>query len=107
MLLICDDLWRNKKEFGYVPDLLLRDAPKIRLLISTCDRNFADGVVLSVKFTPLEAEGDKAREILLADVPSIGSQPLISDTAAEDGIRRILEICAGLPLALAIAGRGL
>lgn len=105
ILLICDDLWKNRNPVGYLTDLtiLLRDAPKSMLFISTRDRNIADNVGAIVKFAPIVAEDVKALGILEKYVPDIKREPYVSDNAVKDGVQRILKTCAGLPLALAIA----
>lgn len=56
VLLVCnDDLWSKENEHVYLHDItkLLRYAPKIWLLISTCNRNIAKITEDSGIFPPL------------------------------------------------------
>lgn len=64
----------------------------------------ANSFDVSVKFAPLVANVSKARKILLADIEP-GAD--ISGKVADNAIRRILEICAGLQIALAVTALGL
>ena len=110
VLLVCDDLWATgDNELGYVPELkrLFRDAPKSGLLISTRDRTIALAVSSSpVSFECVEPQGSKAREILGRTAFGVDWQDIVSNWDAESDYEEILDVCAGLPLALGIAGSG-
>eukprot|EP00171_Calliarthron_tuberculosum_P007051 IDg7051t1 len=104
VLLVCDDLWPhdyNKK--GYLPKIqeILRNAPKSALLISTRDRKIARRVGNPVEFDCLEERGTKARNIFVKAAFS-NTDPNLQDVSSE--VEKILDWCAGLPLALSIAG---
>lgn len=49
-----------------------------------------NSVGASVEFAPLDAKDGKALRILLADVPGIDYEAIMSDEDAESGIRTIL-----------------
>ena len=110
VLLVCDDLWvTDDNELGYLPELknLLRDAPESGLLISTRDRTIALEVSSSpVSFECVEPQGPKAREIMGKAAFGDDWQEMTSNWDAELEYVEILKVCAGLPLALGIAGRG-
>ena len=110
VLLVCDDLWaRDNNELGYLPELknLLRDAPKSGLLISTRDRMIARAVSSSpVSFECVEPQGSKAKEILGRAAFGVDWEQITSNMVAELEYAGILQVCAGLPLALGIAGSG-
>ena len=111
VLLVCDDLWAtDDNELGYLPELkkMLRDAPKSGLLISTRDRMIAHAVSSSpVSFECVEPQGSRAREILGRAAFGVDWQQITSNWNAESEYVEILTVCAGLPLALGIAGSGL
>jgi len=111
ILLVCDDLWATKSsELGYVHELwrLLRNAPQSRLLVSTRDRYIASKIAESpVNFEALEARGKKAREILGKTAFGADWQPASDSAGYEEELKGILEFCAGLALALGIAGSGI
>ena len=110
VLLVCDDLWTSvDNELGYVAELknMLRDAPKSGLLISTRDRTIAQAVSSSpVNFECVEPQGRKAREILGTAAFGPDWQQAVSDWDGGSEYVGILNVCAGLPLALGIAGSG-
>ena len=110
VLLVCDDLWATAdNELGYVHELkrMLRDAPQSGLLISTRDRTIARAVASSpVSFKCLQPCGPKAKEILSKAAFGLDWQQIIHGWGAELEYTGILGVCAGLPLALGIAGRG-
>ncbi len=111
VLFVCDDLWRSPtREYGYLPLLkrLLVDAPRSKLLVSTRDQKIAEEVSTScVTFGTLPPHGLRARNIL--GKHAFGEMPI--DTLERPDIRgyveKILNVCAGLQLALCIAGRAL
>ena len=108
VLLVCDDLWpTNDNDLGYVSELkkMLRDAPKSGLLISTRDRTIAHAVSNSpVSFECVEVQGPRARKILGKAAFGDNCEKTISNWDAESEFVEILRVCAGLPLALGIAG---
>ena len=112
VLLVCDDLWATSdNELGYVRELkqMLRDAPKSGLLISTRDKIISQAVSSSpVNFECVEPLGPKAREILGRAAFGVGWEQIISNWDAKSELEYvgILKACAGLPLALGIAGSG-
>ena len=110
VLLVCDDLWAtDDKELGYVLELkkMLREAPKSGLLISTRDRTIANAVSSSpVSFECAQPEGPRARKILGKSAFGDSCEEIISNWNAESEYVEILRVCAGLPLALGIAGSG-
>ena len=110
VLLVCDDLWASEdNELGYVHELkkMLRFAPHSTLLISTRDRAIAQAVAsLPVSFEALEPHGSKAKEILGTAAFGREWEQVTCDWEAESEYKQILGVCAGLPLALGIAGRG-
>ena len=110
VLLVCDDLWpTDDREQGYVRELkdLLREAPKSGLLISTRDRTIAKAVSSSpVSFECVDPEGSKAKEILGRAAFGDNWQKIMLGWNAESEYVEILKVCAGLPLALGIAGSG-
>ena len=111
VLLVCDDLWPAvDNELGYVRELkqMLRDSPKSGLLISTRDRMIAHAVSSSpVNFECVEPRGSRARKILGKAASRDNCEEIISYWDAESEYVEIPKVCAGLPLALGIAGSGL
>ena len=106
IFLVYDDLWAtNNNELGYVPELkkMLRDAPKSGLLISTHDRNITRAVS---SFECAEPQGPIAREIPGTAAFGVDWQQIMPGWEAESEYVQILTVCAGLPLALGIAGSG-
>ena len=86
---------------------LLRDAAKSGLLISTPERMIARAVSSSpVSFECVEPQGSKAKEIMGRVAFRDDWQQIISNWNAEVEYAEILQVCAGLPLALGIAGSG-
>ena len=109
-LLVCDDLWAtDDNELGYVPELknFLRDAPKSVLLISTRDWMIARAVSSSpMSFEFVEPKGPRARKILCKTAFGDNWEEITSNWNAESEFAGLLDVCAGLPLALGIAGSG-
>ena len=87
---------------------IIRNAPKSGLLISTRKRTIAEAVSCSqVSFECVEPEGSRARKILDKAECGDNYEEMISNLDTESEYVEILEVCAGLPLALGIAGSGL
>ena len=111
ILLVCDDIWESDaSQLGFVPELknTLRDAPRSGLLVSTRDRNIARAISdTPVDFVSLDVQGPKALEIL--GKSAFGKEWVnhTSRLTCNAKYMEILNVCAGLPLALGIAGRGI
>eukprot|EP00171_Calliarthron_tuberculosum_P007492 IDg7492t1 len=103
ILLVCDDLWPiGGEDLGYVRHLkkLHRRTSGCVLVVSTRFASIAESVGNPTRFEPLEARGEKAREILLKAACDKLRMNGVTDTHME----RLLDICDGLPLTLSIAG---
>ena len=108
VLLVCDDLWATEHhQLGFVRELkqMLRLAPKSGLLISSRVRMILLAASSSpVSFDCAEPQGSKAREILGRAAFGDDWRQITSNWNAELEYVEILKVCAGLPLALGIAG---
>ena len=111
VLLVCDDLWLSSaSDFGYLPLLkqLLRYAPRGKLLISTRDKRIAEEVSMSYEtFGTLPSHGPSARNLLGQMAFGEEHYELLKRPDVQNYFETILKVCAGLQLALCMAGRAL
>ena len=111
ILFVCDDLWRSPGcEFGYLPLLkgLLEDAPRSKLLVSTRNQRIAEELSTNCEtFNTLISDRPRARN-LLGHITFGGEQiEILERPDIQDHIEVILNVCAGLQIALCMAGRAL
>ncbi len=111
ILFVCDDLWRSPAcEFGYLPLLkrLVEDAPRSKLLVSTRDQRIAEELSINCEtFDTLLSDRPRARN-LLGHITFGGEQIEVLERPDIQGhIETILNVCAGLQIALCMAGRAL
>ena len=111
ILFVCDDLWRsNACEFGYLPLLkrLLEDAPRTKLLVSTRDQRIAEEVSINCEtFDTLLSDRQSARNLLGHITFGKEQIEILERPEIQDNIETILDVCAGLQIALCMAGRAL
>ncbi len=111
ILLVCDDLWGSPtSKFGYLSLLrqLVRDSPDSRLLVSTRDLKIAKEVSSDFEtFGPLLSEKERARNLLCQVAFGKGHNEKLKELDIEGYVTSILNICAGLQLALCMAGHAL
>ncbi len=110
ILFVCDDLWRSPDcEFGYLPLLkrLLEDAPRSKLLVSTRDQRIAEEVSTNCeRFDTLLSDRPRARN-LLGQITFEEQIEILERLDIQCHIETILNVCAGLQIALCMAGRAL
>ncbi len=111
MLFVCDDLWQSAaSDFGYLPLLkrLLRDAPRSKLLVSTRDKRIAEEVSMNYEtFGILPSHGPSARSLLGQIAFGDEHIEIMNIPDVQGDVGAILKVCAGLQLALCMAGRAL
>jgi hypothetical protein len=112
-LLVCDDLWEtNVRKTGFFPDFVrLVDKPETatschRLLFSSRNHDIGRfSQACRVYFSPLDSHGTEAIVMLCVHCRSAKFPP--RGIAAREDFDVVLGRCAGLPLALAVAGRAI
>ncbi len=111
ILFVCDDLWRSPAfEFGYLPLLkgLLEDAPRSKLLVSTRDQRIAEELSINCEtFDTLLSDRPRARNLLGHIVFGKEQIGKLERPDIQGYIETILNVCAGLQIALCMAGRAL
>ncbi len=111
MLFVCDDLRRSpRSEFGYLPlfKRLLRDAPRSKLLVSTRDQRIAEEVSMNYEtFGTLSRHGSCARNLFGQIAFGEEYVEMLNRCDVLGYLETILNVCAGLQLALCISGRSL
>ncbi len=108
-LFLVDDLWPTKTcRTGFLSDLrqLLRDCPASRMAISTRSTTIAKCARAAVKFQARDPFGSASVNIFIAYVTRGASGEIIGSQAQglRNSVQKILGICAGLPIALAVTG---
>ncbi len=108
-LLLIDDKWPTEEcPTGFLTDLrqLLRESPRSRMAISTRSVEIAYGAGLVVDFGAREPLGAVSVNIFMKyaqkSIP-LGSAPATGD-ALLPSVTKILQWCAGLPIALSVSG---
>ncbi len=111
ILFVCDDLWRSPGcEFGYLPLLkrLLEGAPRSKLLVSTRDQRIAEEVSTNCEtFDTLLSDRPRARNLLGHITFGKEQVEVLSRPDIQSYTETILNVCAGLQIALCMAGRAL
>lgn len=100
LLLLVDDLWPTPgRPQGYFPELagLLRSSPDSRIALSTRSVDVAIENGFHVDFLPRDRQGRVAVAIFLKH-----ARP--NTMFGEKHVRRILSLCAGFPIVIAMAG---
>ncbi len=103
-LFLCDDIWRaDGRPQGFLEDLklLLDTSAESKMVISTRDRTIAEEAGHKVLFEPRSVHGATSLRIFLAYADALE----VYAHEAENLSNEILAFCAGLPIALAVAGR--
>ena len=104
-LFICDDLWRTTScPSGYYEDLvgLLDNSPESHVVISTRDSAIASEASARIVFEPRVSTGREARGMFMASAAL--DETKVAKEACEGLVEEVLELCAGIPLMLSIAG---
>ncbi len=108
-LLIVDDMWPTKAcRTGFLSDLkqLLRESPASRMAISTRSTTIAEYAGAVVTFGARDPLGNVSLNIFMAYVTRGAPGETFGNRSAglRNSVQKILEICAGLPIALAVTG---
>ncbi len=111
ILFVCDDLWGSPAcDFGYLPLLkrLLKGAPRSKLLVSTRDQRIAEEVSINCEtFDTLLSNRPRARNLLGRITFGKEQIEILSRPDIQGYVETILNVCAGLQIALCMAGRAL
>ncbi len=108
-LFLVDNLWPTKNcRTGFLRDLrqLLRESPASRMAISTRSTTIARCAGAVVKFGARDPLGSVSEEIFMAHATRGVSVEALACERSElsSSAQKILRICAGLPIALAVTG---
>ena len=104
-LFICDDLWATSCcPSGYFHELmgLVKSSSESHIVVSTRDSGIASEASARIVFEPRVRRGRESRGMFMA---SAGLDEIeVVEEACEGLVEEVLELCAGIPLMLSIAG---
>ena len=104
-LFICDDLWATSCcSSGYFHELmgLVKSSSESHIVVSTRDSGIASEASARIVFEPRVRTGRESRGMFMA---SAGLDEIeVVEEACEGLVEEVLELCAGIPLMLSIAG---
>ena len=113
ILVVVDDVWEKggkQKSVVRVVEEVMSDSNGGGIVFSTRERKMAvDKGTRQVHFDYLKATGDTARAILKSHLDGGENMDVLQNVSeeAKDSIDRVLKMCGGLKLCLAIAGSGI
>ena len=110
-LFLVDDVWpTGNRETGYLQEVqeILRESPDSRMAVSTRSVEIARAAGLIVPFDAREPTESMSKTLFMhyvtVCVPSVSYTEV--EAEVESSVGKILLLCGGLPIALAVAGCG-